>query len=99
MQERLLHGLPFRRVIRGNAVGAMKQNGAVRMPAVYVFRSENAAVGSHFAARKSLFLDDYAESIAGPRIGVKIQIPAENFRQAHRQLRLLSRVQHRAEKR
>ena len=99
MQKRFLHGLPFRRVICGLAVGAMKQHRAIGMRSVVVFRRENAAVGNDFAARECFLLDHHAESITRPRIGVKIQVPAEYCRQAHSQFRPLSRVQYGIEKR
>src|SRR5271154_2287428 len=69
------------------------------MRAIVVLRREDAAVGSDFSALERFLFHDNAESIAWPRIGVEIQVPAEYLRQTHGQFWPLSGVQHGIEER
>src|SRR5271163_4841430 len=69
------------------------------MRAIVVLRREDAAVGSDFSALERFLFHDNAESIAWPRIGVEIQVPAKYLRQTHCQFRPFARVQHGIEER
>ena len=90
VQEGFLHGFAVGRVIGGVARGIVKKHRAIYAATIDVFGGENFSVGSELAAGELLFLHHHPESVARPRVGIEIEVPAENFRQAHGQLRLLA---------
>src|ERR1700721_2568863 len=83
VQEGFLHRFAIGREVGGMAVEVMEKNCAIRMAGVVVLGSENAAIGGDFAIREFFFFDDDAEGVVGAGVGVEIEIPAENFSEAH----------------
>ena len=79
VEEGFLHRLAIGREVGGMAVEVMEKDGAIGMAGVVVLGGEDAAVGGCFAIREFFLFDNDAESVVGARIGVEIEIPAENF--------------------
>src|SRR5713101_679470 len=85
-QKGLLQGLAVGGVVGGPAVCVMKQQRLIRAAGVVVFGGEDPAVGGQLSGSVFLFLQDHAKCVTATRVGVEIEVVAEDLRQAHGQL-------------
>src|SRR6185437_3194683 len=99
MKERFLQRFARGCVVSGVAGGIMKENRTIDLAVVVVLGCKDAPIAGKFAVRLDDFLNGNAEDVARARVGVEIEVPAENVCQAHGKLGLFSRAGYRSEKR
>ena len=93
-KKRFLQRLAVGRIISWPACGIVKEQRLILFPGIFVFRRQDFSVSRGLPVGVFFLFQHDSKRIAFARIGVEIQVVAEDLRHAHCQFRGFARVFH-----
>ena len=96
-QKHLLQRLSVGGIVSRPSGRIVEEQCLVFLPRILIFRRENPSITSRLPIGIFFLFENDAKRIAFARVGIKIEIVAENLRQAHGQFRGFPSVFHRIE--